>query len=106
MRTFCGGFEGYKDGRTVAYTANYRGRKFIAYDTANIGGVFADWLLECASTHQFMWVEVKTEDTSKQDGDFKAGTFKDGEVWLRENSSAWFVVVTDEDVKALFELML
>ena len=106
MRTFCGGYEEHKDGRTIAYTANFRGRKFTAYDTANIGGVFADWLLECVSTQQFMWVEVKTEGTRNQDGEFRPGTFKEGEEWLRENSSSWIVAVTDEDVNAIFELLL
>jgi hypothetical protein len=105
MKVFCGGFEVHKFDASTAYTANFRGRKFIAYDLADVGGVAADWLLECVSTSQFLWIEVKTPDTLKQDGDYRAGTFKEGEEWLRDNSSSWMVVINDDDVKGAFEVL-
>ena len=106
MKVFCGGYEERKDGKTFAYSANYRGHKMIAYDTANYGGVFGDWLLECVTLSRFTWVEVKTEGTLNKEGEFKAGTFKDGEEWLRENSSSWYVIVTEQNVKDLFDIMV
>ena len=101
MRYSCGGFAAYKDGRTVAYTANYHGCKFIAHDCANIGGVFSDWLLECVDIGNVKWIEVKTEAAYKA----KDHSLKPGELWLMENSGMFVFAVTDEDVREIFEIM-
>jgi hypothetical protein len=102
MQTFCGGFSTYKDGRTNAYTANFRGYKFLAHDTHNIGGSFSDWLLECVDSGQVRWIEVKTAEAYRQ----KNNSLKPGEDWLKENSGNFVFAVTDDDVKKLFEAMI
>lgn len=110
MRYGCGGFQtapkkneaGEKlAGDTLAHTANYHGYKFVAYDCANIGGVFSDWLIECVDTGAARWVEIKTEEAYKA----KDHSLKPGEKWLMENSGMFCIIVTDEDVAGLFERM-
>jgi hypothetical protein len=106
MKVFCGGFEDKQDGRTVAYTANFRGFRFVAHDLANFGGLLSDWLLECVDTSRFAWLEVKDDRAFKKDGTLGAGELKEGEAWLSENSSNWHIVSSDEDVKEIFESMV
>lgn len=102
MKHQCGGFEEHKDGRTVAYTANYHGHKFIAHDCANIGGLFSDWHLECVDTSEARWIEIKTEEAYKA----KNNSLQPGEMWLSDNSGLFVFAVTDEDVLKIFKEML
>ena len=101
LRDRCGGYEVVRFGRTTAYTANFRGYKFILYDLANYGGVFSDWLLE-AENGRLKWIEVKTEAAFAQ----KERGLKPGEKWLQENSNAFKIVVTDEAFGNLLEYMI
>lgn len=105
MQYGCGGFTiAPKEirGKTLAYTANYKGYKFIAHDCANFGGVFVDWLVACVDNGNTNWIEVKTPEAYKADNH----SLTDGEAWLMYNSGMVQVAVTLEDVQAIFEGML
>jgi len=106
MQYFCGGYEAHKDGRTTSYTANYRGHLFIAHDTANYGGMLPDYILECKDTQAIRWVEVKSAGAFKKDGTLGKGELKSGESWLADRSDCWRLIVSDDDVKNLFDEMI
>lgn len=100
LRDRCGGFEVVRFGRTLAYCANHQGYRFILFDMSNFGGVYPDWLLTCG--RQMRWLEIKTEAAAKKaDHDLT-----DGEKWLRENSEAFWVVVTDDAVELIMQQMV
>lgn len=105
FRDRCGGFSvAPKDirGSTLAYTANFRGVAVVLHDTAPMGGVFTDWLLTCAESGRYLWLEVKTTGAAKRADNDLTG----GEKWLRDAGAAFRVVVTDEDVEAALEWII
>jgi len=106
MQYACGGFTvAPKDvrGSTLAYTANYRGYKFIAHDCANIGGVFSDWLVMCVDSGRACWIEVKTPEAYKADD----LSLTPGEAWLMFDSGAAVEIAVEvHDVQEIFESLL
>jgi len=105
MQYACGGFTvAPKEvrGSTLAYTANFRGYKFIAHDCANIGGVFSDWMVMCVDTGRSRWIEAKTMKAYAAENH----SLTPGEKWLMENSGAVEIAVEVEDVQAIFESLI
>ncbi len=104
MRYGCGGFtEAPKEirGSSIAYTANYHGKKFLAMDCANYGGVFVDWFVTCVDNGNTCWIEVKTPEAYKQ----PEHGVTPGEAWLMHNTGNVIVAVTTEDIQEIFEAM-
>lgn len=106
MKWGCGGFtEAPKElrGDTLAYTANYRGRKFLAIDMANYGGILVDWQVICVDRGTVWFIEVKTPEAFAA----KNNSTTPGEEWLIDNTRGLVeVAVTVEDVQGIFEGML
>lgn len=95
LRDRCGGFEQHKDGSTVAYTANYQGYEILLIDLSKYGGVLSDWLIQCAETGKFFWLEVKTNEAYKS----KNHGMTPGELWLFGKVKNFQFCVTDEDME-------
>ena len=105
MKYGCGGFTvAPKElrGDSIAYTANYKGYKFVAIDCANYGGVLVDWLVMCTDNGNTTWIEVKTPEAYAA----KEHSVTPGEAWLMMTTGLVEVAVTVEDVQAIFEGML
>lgn len=105
LRDRCGGYDTAPKevrGRTMAYTANFRGHRIMAIDTSQYGGVFTDWLIE-ADNGSVARVEIKTEKSYRE----KDHGFTAGEMWIYENGGMDFVAVcTDEDFENLLNEMV
>ena len=109
MRYVCGGVEiAPKEvrGRTVAYTSNYHGEKFLLMDTADFGGVFPDYILTNIESGQVAYLEVKEPGAFRKDGTLPDYELKPGEKWLRDTGALWKIIVTDDDVRAIFDELL
>jgi hypothetical protein len=109
MRYCCGGFTvAPKEvrGRTIAYTANYRGVPFLLFDTADFGGVFPDYQLFNVNTGVGIKLEVKEPGAFRKDGTLPDHELKPGEKWLRDTGINWRIIVTDEDVRNAFDDLL
>ena len=97
LRDICGGFEVTKIGLTIAYTANFRGNRIVLIDFSAVGGVVGDWHIECVETMRYSWVEVKTPEAYAM----KDHNLKPGEMWLRDNSGSWKMIVFNYDMEEL-----
>ena len=97
LRDRCGGFEANKIGKAPAYTANYQGYKIILIDLSKYGGVLTDWIIQCAETNRFFWVESKTPEAyAKKDNDVTRG-----EGWLLSQVNNFRFCVDDTDMKKI-----
>lgn len=95
LRDRCGGFGTYRDGNTVAYTANYQGYKILLIDLSKYGGVLTDWYIQCVDNDRAFWLEVKTEEAYKS----KDHGMTPGEKWLFDNVKNFQFCVTDDDME-------
>lgn len=102
LRDRCGGFEDFKHGRYVSYTANFRGCPFMLIDTSAFGGTMPDWILERLDNGQVRWLEVKTPEAylTKKHG------LKPAEEWLQDRSVNFHIVVTDGDMEDIMIAMV
>lgn len=107
LRDRCGGYEVAPRevrGRTMAYTAWYRGLRVLLVDTKNYGGIFPDWHIE-VENGRAAWMECKVPEAfRKDDHTLKAGELKPGEAWLIEHAGLPVrIIETDEDFAGLLE---
>lgn len=97
LRDRCGGFETKRDGKTVAYFANYQGHLIILFDLSKFGGVLTDWLIQCADNNRFFWIESKTMEAFRQ----KEHKMTDGEKWLNGTVKNFRFCVEDNDMDGI-----
>lgn len=95
LRDRCGGFSVKRDGKTAAYTANYRGFRLVLFDLSKFGGVLTDWLIQCTDTNRFFWLECKTPEAFR----LKEHDMTDGEKWLNGTVDNFLFCVKDEDME-------
>ena len=94
LRYACGGFTTAPKelrGKTLAYTANYRGHSVMLIDHSAFGGVLPDYYIEVCG--HVAWVEVKTKEAYQEEDH----GMTDGELWMYQNCKVDFYIITDED---------
>lgn len=103
LRDRCGGYEVAPKsvrGRTLAYTANYRGYGVTLIDMSPYGGILPDWHIEV--NEQAKWIEIKEPEAFRKPDH----NLQPGEKWLQRNSQIEFrVIVTDKDFQNLLDEM-
>lgn len=99
LRDRCGGFDDYKNGNTVAYTANYHGYEILLIDLSKYGGVLTDWIIECSECNRVLWLEVKTPKAYESENH----GMTPGELWLYGKVANFRFVVTDEDMEEVLK---
>lgn len=102
LRDACGGYEAVKFGRYASYTAFYRGVSFLLIDTSAFGGTMPDWILENRDNGVVRWLEVKTEEAYRN----KNNGLKEAEMWLRDKSANFRIVVGDRDMQEIMNEMM
>lgn len=107
LRDRCGGYtvaDKELRGRTMAYTAHYRGLRVLLIDTRNYGGVLPDWHIE-VENGRAAWMECKVPEAfRKEDHTLKAGELTAGEAWLMAHAGLPVrIIETDEDFAGLLE---
>ena len=102
LRDRCGGFESHKQGKSIAYTANYRGYALTLFDMSECGGYMTDWLL-AADNGKMVFIEVKTQKAyDKENHDMTIG-----EQWTYRNGGAPVLfVVEDKDMQEILDCFM
>lgn len=90
----CGGCETEKFGFMYAYTANYRGVRYILIDISGVGGALGDYILENTESGRVAWLECKTEEAYRA----RNNSLQPGEQWLKDRSPNFVFIVTDDDM--------
>jgi hypothetical protein len=94
LKWSCGGFTTAPkeaSGKTLAYTANYKGNSILLIDYSAFGGVLTDYYLEVCG--RSAWVEVKTPEAYKEENHGMTA----GELWMYKNCKIDFYIITGED---------
>jgi hypothetical protein len=104
LQWHCGGFSTAPKearGKTLAYTANYRGYAVMLIDFSAFGGVLTDYYVE-VNGHS-AWVEVKTEEAYLK----PQHDMTQGELWLYHNCKVdFYVIKSNEDFSFLLDELI